>query len=398
MKIVLIHEFYQRPGGEDRVFEGEADLLTAHGHTVHRYTEHNDRVSQISKLQLAAGTVWSRSSYQSLREMFHHVRPDVAHFHNTLPLISPAGYAAAKSEGVAVVQTLHNYRLLCPKATLYRDGKVCEACLGRTIAWPAIQHRCYRDSRAGSAVIAAMLALHRSLDTWTHQVDRFIALTEVARHKFIEGGLPAEKLAVNPNFVETPSSAAALSHAEASRSGCESLEEPYALFVGRLSEEKGVRTLLEAWAYGDVQIPLWIAGDGPLADEVKDAARQVPAITWLGQREDVPWLMRRASMLMAPSLWYEGFPMVVVEALAAGLPIVASRLGGLAELVTHGQTGALATPGDWQDLSRQVSWLAKQPQLLERMRKQARAVYEANYTASHHYDRLIAIYEAALGR
>lgn len=312
-------------------------------------------------------------------------QPDVAHFHNTFMMLSPSVYYACKDAGVPVVQTLHNYRLLCPSAILYRHGRVCEACAGRAVAWPGVQHACYRGSAAATAVTAGMLTVHRLLGTWARAVDRYIAITEFARRKFVEAGLPAEKVVVKPNFLDVDP-------------GTGEHDGGYCLFVGRLTEEKGVRTLLAAWRLLGGRVPLKIAGDGPLAPEVAAAAAAAPSIEWVGPRSraEVVALMKRAALLICPSVWYEGgSPMVVVEAFATGLPVVSSRLGGMAESVTDGHTGLHFTPGDAADLAARVEWAVADAGRLRQMGRNAREEFEARYTAERNYERLLAIYEEA---
>jgi len=255
MHILLVHNHYQQPGGEDAVFAAETSLLRQHGHGVIEYTEDNRRINQMNRVAVAAHTIWSRSSRRRLLDILRDTQCDVTHFHNTFLLISPSAYYACRKADVPVVQTLHNYRLPCPAATFYRDGHVCEDCLGKTLAWPGLVHGCYHGSRAHTAVVAAMLAIHRWLKTWQKQVDVYIALTEFSRRKFIEGGLPAEKIVVKPNFLDCDP-------------GTRERNGSYALFVGRLSPEKGVGTLLQAWRCLK-EIPLKIVGDGPLIDKVQ---------------------------------------------------------------------------------------------------------------------------------
>jgi glycosyltransferase involved in cell wall biosynthesis len=385
MKVLIAHNEYQQPGGEDQVFAAEIALLEAHGHHVVRYSVHNDHVAGMNPAVLAGSTVWNRSSYRQLRSLIRLERPQVAHFHNTLPLISPAGYYAAKAEGVAVVQTLHNYRLLCPNALFFRDGHVCEDCQGKTVPWPGVLHACYRDSRPASAVVAAMLSTHRALRTWTEQVDVYIVTTEFARAKFIQGGLPAQKLIVKPNFLHP---------APSPREG----QGEYALFVGRLSPEKGVDTLLAAWERLRDLVPLSIVGDGPLAEEVANAARSLERVEWLGRqpREQVLALMKAASVLVFPSVCYENFPVTILEAYAVGLPVIASDLGGMASLVEDGRTGLHFRPGDPKDLAAKVRWASAHPAELAGMRNEARGEFEAKYTAERNYEVLKEIYETAV--
>lgn len=381
---LLVHEYYQQPGGEDEVFAAEGELLETRGHRVIRYTDHNDRVKDVGSMALAHATVWNGRAYRELRKLIRAERPQLVHFHNTFPLISPAGYYAAKAEGLPVVQTLHNYRLFCTNSLFFRDGHVCEDCVGKTPPWPGVLHSCYRGSRAASGTVAAMLTAHRTLSTWTKMVDTYIALTEFAREKAIQGGLPAQKLVVKPHFVDPDP-------------GLASGDGGYALFVGRLSPEKGTKTLLAAWRRLKGALPLKIVGDGPLAPQTAEAARRVPGVEWVGRQplEEVYRLMGGATFLVFPSEWYETFGRVAVEAFARGTPVVASKIGAIAELVDHGRTGLHFRPGDPKDLVAQVEWISEHPEELARMRAEARAEFETRYTAEHNYRSLMKIYQRA---
>lgn len=380
MNILLVHNYYQQAGGEDQVFADETALLRQRGENVAQYAMHNDAVDALGKVALARKTIWNSDSYDALRSAVRENRAEVVHFHNTFPLISPAGYKAARDEGAAVVQTLHNYRLLCPTATFYRDGKVCEDCLGRRVPWPGVMHKCYRGNRAASAAVASMLTVHRARGTWQHAIDRYIALTEFSRSKFIEGGLPADKIIVKPNFVHPDP-------------GLGAGGGGFALFVGRLTDEKGVRTLLRAWQEYRPALPLKILGDGPLRDEVS-AASGSSGIEYLGRRPLVEVLAAsgQADVLVFPSQWYEGLPRTIVEAYAKGTPVVASRLGSMTELVEEGSTGRLFSPGDAAALADMV----RDGSEFRSMRAAARKRYEMCYTADQNYSMLIAAYKAAI--
>jgi glycosyltransferase involved in cell wall biosynthesis len=388
MNVLLAHNFYQQPGGEDQTFADEGRLLEQHGHTVGRFTMDNDEVDAIGKLTVARKTVWNGRARQSLRKAIRETGARVVHFHNTFPLISPAGYYAAHDEGAAVVQTLHNYRLMCVTATFCRNGRVCEDCLGRAIAWPGILHGCYRGSRPGSAAVAAMLAFHRLKGTWRREVDVYIALSEFGRKKFIEGGLPPEKLIVKPNFSDPDP-------------GLGSEKENFTVFVGRLSAEKGIGTLLEAWprVFAHTGTRLKIIGDGPMRASAEAASKGNAGIEYLGRLEsqqEVYAAMGAAQALVFPSIWYEGQPRTIVEALAKGTPILASRLGSMPEMVADGRTGLLFEPGNPDDLARQAQVLLTGQADRQRMRQAARLEFESHYTAEQNYPLLMRCYQTAL--
>jgi glycosyltransferase involved in cell wall biosynthesis len=386
-RVLIAHNRYQLAGGEDRVVEAEADMLRSQGHEVFLYTDDNDRIAGMAKIDAVIETVWSRSSYRKLAEMIEDHRIELCHFHNTFPLISPAAYYAACRAGAAVVQTLHNYRLLCPGALLMREGRVCETCVGRTILWPGVIHRCYRHSYATSAVAAMAISAHNLMRTWSRKVNRYIALGEFGRQKFIEGGLPSEKIVVKPNFVHPDP-------------GIGEGRGGYALFVGRLSPEKGLTTLLEAWNRHQELPVLRIAGGGPLASLVHSATQMNPRVQWLGEitRAETLEQMRSARFLICPSIWYECFALVVIEAFACGLPVIASSLGALPELIRPEYTGLLFKPGSAEDLSAKVQWALQNESQMEKMRHYAREEYEAHYTAQRNYQIISATYDEAIAQ
>lgn len=381
MRILSIHNAYQIRGGEDVSTAAEQTLLRQYGNTVDVYEENNDSISELGKAQLAMRTLWSQPSYRAVREKLQTHRYDVVHVQNFFPLISPSVYYAARAEKVPVVQTLRNYRLLCPNALFFREGNVCEDCLGKAIPYPGIIHGCYREDRKASAAVAAMVTGHRLMKTWDKMVDQYVTLTQFARNKMIEGGLPADKIVVKPNFVAPEPK---VGHGKGG----------YALYVGRLSVEKGLDTLLEAWQHLEAPIPLKIVGDGPLSTMVTAAAQQQPGIEWLGRRpmSEVHALMGEAQFLVFPSKWYETFGRVAVEAFATGTPVIAANIGAIAEIVKPGYTGLHFTPGDPQDLARQVAHLLAHPDQQARMRHNARTEFEAKYTANANYAQLMAVY------
>jgi len=377
-RVLVVHNAYQHRGGEDTVVESEIALLRSHGHEVDTWFRSNDDVAGMSSFALARTTLWSDRTQQELGERIRSFHPDVIHAHNTFPLISPSLYWAAERGGVPVVQTLHNFRLMCLNALFLREEKVCEDCMGR-MPWRGVARGCYRGSHAASAALAGMLALHRGLGTYRNKVACFIALNEFCRGKFIEGGLPAERVVVKPNFVDFE------------------LPEPVAraglLFVGRLSVEKGVATLAQAMTLlSDAK--LRVAGDGPEADLLDGVA----GVTRLGSQpgEFVRQEMSRAMALVVPSIWYENFPRTIVEAFACGLPVIASRIGALADIVQDGETGLLFEPGNARDLADKMAWALAHPEQMAAMGRNARAQYEAQFSAEVNYRRLMEIYDGVL--
>jgi glycosyltransferase involved in cell wall biosynthesis len=385
MNILVAHNFYQQPGGEDQCVAAEVATLRAHGHEVTQYCLHNDSIHGMNRIRLASRTIWNRSAYRELRKLLRTHRVQIAHFHNTFPLISPAAYYAARAENVRVVQTLHNYRLLCANALLLRDGEVCEDCLGKLVPWPGIVHKCYRGSRAASTTVATMLATHRVLGTWWKAVDVYVALTEIGRRKLIDGGLPADKITVKPNCAYPDP-------------GAGTGKGGYAVFVGRLSAEKGLDTLLKAWRHLGGDVPLKLLGDGPMATAVQDAAAKDSSIQWLGHvsLEAVYGLVGEAMFLVLPSRCYETFSMAIAEAFAKGTPVVVSRLGAMAAIVDDGRTGLHFRPGDPADLAAKVRQILADPLQLARMRRAARLEFDQKFTADSSYKSLMEIYRRAL--
>jgi len=377
-RVLFVHNAYQHKGGEDSVVAEEIALLESHGHQVETYFRHNDDIAGLASLSVAQQTLWSSRTTQEIVALIDRFRPDIIHIHNTFPLISPSLYWAAGGAGVPVVQTLHNFRLMCLNALFMRGGRVCEDCLGH-VPWRGVVRRCYRDSPAASGVLGAMLVLHRGLGTYRNKVARYIALNEFCRSKFIEGGLPAERVVVKPNFVDFDAPA------PASRAGL--------LFVGRLSVEKGVSTLAAAMALlPDAQ--LRVAGDGPEAGLLDGVA----GVTRLGSLpgEAVRGEMSHALALVVPSICYENFPRTIAEAFACSLPVIASRIGALADIMRDGETGLLFDPGNPRDLADKLAWSLANRERMAEMGRNARAQYEAEFSAEVNYRRLMEIYGSVL--
>lgn len=385
MKVLLCHNYYQIRGGEDLSFEDEGRLLEEHGHQVLRYTRRNDAITSLSAVAVSLTAVWNHRVYREVRQLLRRERPKVVHCTNTFPLLSPALYYAAAAEGVPVVQALRNYRLTCLNSYLMRSGKVCESCIGRRIPWPGVVHACYRDQRLASAAVATLLGVHHALGSWRKQVAVFYTPSQFARDKLVEAGLPAERLFVKQNFVH-PDPGAGPGNGN------------YALFAGRLSAEKGVQLLLDAWRRLPHPIQLRIVGEGPLADQVRSAADASPWIEYLGPRShgEVLQLMGEAAFVVVSSTWYETFGRIIIEAYAKGTPVVAARLGAMAELVRPEDTGWLFEPGSVEDLAAKISAAIPRCSTANTLRPAARALFLERYTAQANLPLLREIYDRAL--
>ena len=388
MKLLLVHNTYQQPGGEDAVFEQERRMLEHAGHHVITYCRTNwdvDSYRGVRRLTLAKKTIWASDTRQQILRLLRREKPDLVHVHNTFVMVSPSIYSACREAKVPVVQTLHNYRLLCPAASFFREGKVCEECLSSLLR--SVKHACYHNSRPASAVVALMLASHRMRDTWKNEISSFVALSQFARNKFVEGGLPGDRIFVKPNFVDPDPGA---------RTG----DGEYALFVGRLSPEKGVRTILAAWKRLRISVPLLIVGGGPDQAELEaQAARdKLTNIRFQGQlpREQTLATINKARFVIIPSEWYETFCMAIAESFACSTAVICSRMGVMQELVADGRNGLHFTPGDADDLAQKVEWAWNHPGELRALGNEARKEYEAKYTAERNYPILMDIYNRAV--
>ena len=288
-----------------------------------------------------------------------------------------------------MIQSLDNPRLLCPSANFYRDGKLCQDCLGRTPPWPSILHACYHDSHLQTTVVASMLTFHRWRETWVRQVDCYLVATEFYRSKFIEGGLPAENIVVKPHFIYPDPGARSEEHIG-----------EYVLFIGRLDPEKGVRTMLDAWKTLS-RIPLKIRGTGQLEKETNEFihSNQSTSVELMPRlsREELTALIKNARFLIWPSEgFYETFGYVAVECFANGVPVIASNIGVMSEIVANEITGLHFTPGDSADLAKKVQWAWEHPGIMAEMGHNARKEYELKYTAERNYDMLMDVYHMAI--
>jgi glycosyltransferase involved in cell wall biosynthesis len=384
MNILIVHNRYAFAGGEDEAFATEAGLLRRHGHHVLVHTQDNRAIDSASRWSTGVRSVWSRGDYAAVRQLISKNNVELMSVHNFFPLVSPSIYYAARAEGIPVVQTLHNYRLLCPAATFLRDGKICEDCLGRAIPWPGMVHKCYRKSFIQTGAVAGMISAHKLLGTWRRMVDCYVALTPFMRDKFVAGGFPPERIRVKPNSVED--------------TGAGSGQEDHFLFVGRLSEEKGAAVLLRAWKTARTSRKLKIIGTGPDEMNLRAMAAGLPNVEFLGQvsAERVRAEMGGAAALVFPSIWYEGLSRVVIESFSKGTPIIASDVGPLSTIVKDGQNGVLFEMGNSADLAAKLSAFPAVGKTLAGLRKSARDEYERFYSDDVVYRSLIEIYRSTM--
>lgn len=425
IKILLVHNFYQSssPSGEDAVFRDEVELLKKNGIDVITYEKNNDEIKGyglLDKVHLAFQNIWSRKTYIELKQLLRKEKPDLAHFHNIWYLISPSAYSACADAGVPVVQTLHNFRFFCINGLLLRNSKICEECIyakkgdrswvmghgnkdygvrgkgkeegdkkahGWKIIKNAVRYGCYRNSKLYSFSIASANAIHRAFGTWGKSIDAFIALTEFGKKKFIECGLPENKIFVKPNFLSDPPEPS-FAHRD------------YVIFLGRLSHEKGLSILIDAAkVLNNSAVPLKfkIVGDGPLMKDLKDKvkAEKINRIEFTGRKtfHECMGLLRDARFMIMPAVCYENFPMAIREAFACGKPVITSRLGAMAELVKDGQTGLLFEPGDPEDLAAKIRWMLENHDACIAMGKNARKEFEEKYTEKQNYQILMRIYK-----
>jgi glycosyltransferase involved in cell wall biosynthesis len=383
MRILMLHNRYLTAGGEEQCSAAETALLRDYGHEVELVEEDNRRIAELGNLKTAVRTIWSAESYHTVSEKLRTGNFDVVHAHNTFPLFSPSVYYAASRHNVPVVQTLHNYRLMCVNSLLFRDQHVCEECVGRFMPWQGIRHACYRNSHMASAVLATMLGAHKLAGTWKNRVGTYIAISEISRQKYIDGGFPQEKIVVKPNFLH-PS------------------PQPgpggggYALYAGRLSAEKGIATMLEAWKSASNPLPLKIVGDGLLRALVEETARTSSVIEYVGFKSlpEVLDLMAHAEFLVFPSEWNETMGRTIMESFAVGTPVLAAKIGPPVSMVTPGQTGFHFSPGNASELRQQVEWCTRNAAEVHALRANCRAAFEAQYTGAANIEMLLTIYRA----
>lgn len=379
-RILMLHNAYQTRGGEDESADDECRVLREAGHHVTFLNAHNDTIaSRRDMVRTALSSVWSRDWKRRVTRILEEEQFDVLHVQNFFPQISPSVYVAAQKAGVPVVQAVRNYRLACPAATLLRNGSLCTDCVGRVAKLPAVRHRCYRASRAASATVAATTGVHKIIGTWQRQVDQYLAVSQYVADVLEDEGFAKEKITVKPCFAY---------HLASSHTG-KTADRRDALFVGRLSPEKGVPLLLEAWRQlAPTDTKLNIIGEGTLPsnlpENVKVLGKKTP--------EEVQRAMSQSAFVVMPGLWPEPFGRVAVEAFSQGTPVIATGIGGVADIVEDGVTGALFEPGDLNALTRHLADFIAKPQMRLGFGKAAHHSYHSRYSPANNLKRLEDIY------
>jgi glycosyltransferase involved in cell wall biosynthesis len=388
MRVLQMHNRHSARGGADEVMEDEAHLLEAGGHTVRTLTVAAPEVGGLGQsLRAGASAVWNREVCSRLRDTIDDFAPDVVHVHTPFPVMSPAVFRVAHRLGRATVTTLHSYRYSCVAGTCLRDGAPCEDCVGTKLKTPGVRHRCYHGSLGASAALTLGLVVHHRTGTFARHVDRFIALTPFAKRLLQRDGVPAEKIVVKPNTVTDPGTGPRAT----------AVPGAYALFAGRLVEEKGVRVLVEAWQRVGDRLPLRVAGDGPLRELVEHHTGS--SVTFLGWLDEAALeeQLRGASFVVIPSTWYEAQPLIMLRAFAHGVPVVVSDLANIAEPVLDAGAGVAFRTGDPSALAQAVDDLVGRPESISAMAMRARRRYEQQHTPAAGLRALEEIYASALG-
>lgn len=384
-KILLVHNYYQIPGGEDTVVENEMRLLKENGHKVLLYSRTNSEIKTMSKfwkLLLPFIAVFNIKTYWQIKKIIKEKHIDIVHVHNTLTLISPSVYYAAVKCRIPVVQTIHNFRLLCPGATFYRNGNICEDCVNKGLRC-AIKHNCYRDSKLQTLVSVFCIKFHRL--TGIYKKINYICLTEFNKEKLLLfKQIKPEQVFIKPNFVFSDKE-------------CISADAKWPnqyIFVGRIDKLKGVDILLRAWKkMNNTDFKLMICGIGPMEDWCKKyiADNQLINVKMKGfvSNEEVRSLIANCKALILPTQWYEGFPMTVLEAVSAGTPVICSNLGNVGSLIKDGVNGYKFDYLSSDALIRAIYRLNKNVNI----RDSVIDVYKSKYTMDRNYNSLISVYD-----
>lgn len=386
MKILVVHNHYLEKGGEDEVVYSEINLLKKFGHKVNFYERSNTEINGISLFKklcfFTKDIIWSDETYGEIKDLIKKERPDIAHIHNIFFLISPSIYYALSEENIPIVQSLHNYRFICSNGLFYKDGKICEKCVNNHF-WPAVVNRCWRNSFFLTLLVTRVLKTHYK--TFRGKINTYITMSEFSKNKFVEAGLPKEKIYIKPNFID-------LQIKERKN------VKDYALFVGRLADYKGLDTLISSYREIRNNFPLKIIGDGPLLKDMQAKIRKTNNIELLGR---LPYdrtikYIRNSAFVIFPSECYENMPRVIIESFACGIPVIASNIGPIKEIIQEGLTGLFFDYGDSKDLSIKIKYLMENKNLISKMGENACKIYEKKFSPEVNYSILMDIYNKTL--
>lgn len=382
--VLMAHNYYQVPGGEDTVFHNEVKMLERNGYKVTKYTRHNDEIKDgmISKLKLGIDTIFSFKTYKEVKKLIDENDIDVVHVHNTLPLISPSIYYAARAKKVPVVQTIHNFRLLCPGATFTRNGEICEDCISKGLE-QSLKHRCYRNSLSQTFIMYAMLKFHRIIGTYNKV--NYITLTEFNKHKLSSLVKDKNDIYVKPNFVEKR------------EQGKRKLED-YFVYMGRLDDIKGINFLVESWKYIDKNIQLYIMGTGQEYENIKSYVNKYKLnnVNILGftKREIAFEIIKNSRATVVPSKCYEGFPMTIAESFSLGVPVIGSKIGNIESIIDDGENGLLFEKNNKESLKYVINKVFYDKELNINLGKNAYKVFKDKYTDEKNYRNIEKIYNS----
>lgn len=385
--VLMAHNYYKVAGGEDTVFHNEVKMLEKNGHKVTKYTRHNDEIKGgvLSKLKLGIDTIFSFKTYKEVKKLIDENDIDIVHVHNTLPLISPSIYYAARSKKVPVVQTIHNFRLLCPGATFTINGEICEKCVFKGLR-QSLRYRCYRNSLSETFIMYITLNLHRIIGTYNKL--KYITLTEFNKKKLLELVKDSNDIYVKPNFLEKTEIV-------------ERTMEDYFVYIGRLDSIKGINFLVETWKEVDENIYLYVIGTGPEEYKVKKYIEDnnIKNINMLGfmERKMAFEIIQKSRAIIVPSRWYEGFPMTIVESFSLGVPVIGSKIGNIESIIDNENNGLLFNYSNKYELKEVIESIFSNKEQNKKLGKNAYNTFIENYTDKENYKILKRIYEDLVG-
>ena len=390
MNILQVHNKYKILGGEWTVLHQEYELLKKN-HSVDQFIVDNniELSSVIDKLKLVYKTHYNKQAKSKISEKLKQGNYDVMHTHNFFPLLSPSIFEAAREAGIPSILSLHNFRLIHPNGLLYHNGKIDHRSINGS-AYNCVWDGVYRNSKLQTAVAAHMIEYHRKHKTWQNLPSAFIALSEFSKQMFVDGGLPKERIFIKPNFIEDPLN-------NGSGLKIQEKKENMFLFVGRISTEKGIQDLIECWIQNKIKAKLVIAGDGPLRSKLEEKSKANPSVQWLGQisREEILQKLSVAKAMLFPTRCYEGQPLIILEALSVGCPVITSKIGNPQNMIDDGGSGLHFKTGDIKDMYQKISHIYYKTANRKEMSKKARERYLQNYTPEKNLEMMLDIYKAA---